>query len=249
MKSYILITGSTSEIGKDICIRLSLKYNLLLFGRNLKQLEELRSILNNKEQHRLFKYDFQDLQGLKSQLQDFLIAEGILIEAAIHCAGIMKVMRMKNVDLENSYHIFNINFFSITEIISVLLKKRINKDSLKNIIFISSILANYGSTGHHLYAATKSALNGLMHSLSIELAPNNIRVNSILPGAVKTKMSEALLSDESYSKKLNQDYPLGIGSPNQISPIVEFLISEKSSWITGQEIIVDGGRTININNK
>ena len=87
-----------------------------------------------------------------------------------------------------------------------------------------------------------------MHSLAIELAPV-IRVNSIAPGAVSTKMSKELLSNEEVLVKLNNDYPLGIGSPNQISPFVNFLMSDDASWITGQEFILDGGRTINVNNK
>ena len=86
-----------------------------------------------------------------------------------------------------------------------------------------------------------------MRSLAVELAPKT-RVNSILPGAVNTQMSHELLSNEAVLNKLNNDYLLGIGEPNHISSVVRFLISNDSIWITGQELIVDGGRTINIKN-
>ena len=104
----------------------------------------------------------------------------------------MKVMRMKNVDYQNALQIFNVNYFSAVEIISLLLKKNVNQRCLKNIIFISSILGKFGAKGHNLYSSTKAALDGLMKSLSVELAPE-IRVNSILPGGVRTPMSDYAL--------------------------------------------------------
>ena len=245
---YTLITGSTSDIGKNIALELSSNKNLILLGRDLSELELIKSKCKFSENHLIFVFDFNDITSFREDFSEFILNNAINIEALVHCAGMMKVMHMKNVDLQNTYQIFNVNVFSITEIISVLLKKRINNSKLKNIVFISSILANFGSTGHHLYSSTKAALNGLMHSLAIELAPT-IRVNSISLGAVATKMSKDLLSDEEVLFKLNNDYPLGIGAPNQISPFVNFLMSDDASWITGQIFTLDGGRTINVNNK
>ncbi len=245
---YTLITGSTSDIGKDIAVKLSSNANLVLLGRDLPELEFIKSKCKFPENHLVFVFDFNDIIDFREVFTEFLLKNAINIEGLVHCAGMMKVMHMKNVDLQNTYQIFNVNVFSITEIIAILLKKRVNNSKLKNIVFISSILANFGSTGHHLYSSTKAALNGLMHSLAIELAPA-IRVNSISLGAVATKMSKELLSNKEVLFKLNNDYPLGIGTPKQISPFVNFLMSDDASWITGQEFTLDGGRTINVNNK
>jgi NAD(P)-dependent dehydrogenase (short-subunit alcohol dehydrogenase family) len=84
-----------------------------------------------------------------------------------------------------------------------------------------------------------------MRCLAIELAPNT-RVNSVLPGAILTEMTQDIFSDEEVVKKIKETYPLGIGETNDIYQIVDFLLSENSKWITGQQITVDGGRSINI---
>jgi NAD(P)-dependent dehydrogenase (short-subunit alcohol dehydrogenase family) len=84
-----------------------------------------------------------------------------------------------------------------------------------------------------------------MRCLAIELAPN-IRVNSILPGAVLTEMTQDIFDNEDVLKKMKETYPLGIGKTEDIYPVVDFLLSENSKWITGQQITVDGGRSINI---
>jgi NAD(P)-dependent dehydrogenase (short-subunit alcohol dehydrogenase family) len=245
--TYTLLTGATSDIGSSIAISLSSDYNLLLIGRDIEKLNQLKLKCNNSENHKVLVFDFNDLKNLRVEIIDFISSQEILVDNIIHCASMMKVMHMRSVDLLNTHQIFSVNVFSITEIIATLLNKRVNNCQINNIIFISAILARFGSTGHHLYSSTKASLDGLMRSLAVELAPR-IRVNSILPGAVNTQMSHDLLSNESILNKLNKDYLLGIGEPNQIAPVVKFLISKDSSWITGQELIVDGGRTINIKN-
>lgn len=244
---YTLLTGSTSDIGNSIALSLSLDYNLLLLGRDKNKLEDLAAKCGNIKIHKFLVIDFSQLDNFRDLFIKFIIEENIEVENIIHCAGIMKVMHLRSVNLLNTHQIFNINLFSILEIISILVNKKYNKESLKNILFISSILARYGSTGHNLYSSSKAALDGLMRAIAVELAPR-IRVNSILPGAIKTKMSHDLLSNELILNKLKNEYLLGIGNPIDISSFVKFLISNEASWVTGQEFIVDGGRTINIKN-
>ena len=84
-----------------------------------------------------------------------------------------------------------------------------------------------------------------MKALAVELAPG-IRVNSILPGGIRTHMTTEIFNDPDMVAKFNRDYPLGIGEPSDITNMVEFLMSDKSRWITGQQLVVDGGRTSNI---
>jgi NAD(P)-dependent dehydrogenase (short-subunit alcohol dehydrogenase family) len=244
---YTLLTGSTSDIGNSIALSLSLDYNLLLLGRDKNKLEDLAAKCGNLKIHKSLVIDFSQLDNFRDLFIKFIIEENIEVENIIHCAGIMKVMHLRSVNLLNTHQIFNINLFSILEIISILVNKKYNKESLKNILFISSILARYGSTGHNLYSSSKAALDGLMRAIAVELAPR-IRVNSILPGAIKTKMSHDLLSNELILNKLKNEYLLGIGNPIDISSFVKFLISNEASWVTGQEFIIDGGRTINIKN-
>jgi NAD(P)-dependent dehydrogenase (short-subunit alcohol dehydrogenase family) len=84
-----------------------------------------------------------------------------------------------------------------------------------------------------------------MKSLAVELAPD-VRVNSVLPGAIKTEMTKAIFARPEVEDRFRRDYPLGVGQPDDIVHIVEFLLSDRARWITGQQLIVDGGRTVNI---
>jgi NAD(P)-dependent dehydrogenase (short-subunit alcohol dehydrogenase family) len=158
------------------------------------------------------------------------------------------VLPMRSTDHKVAQALMNVNFFSAVEIVNVLLKKAINDRHLASIIFISSIFSRFGAKGHAAYCASKAALDGLMRALAVELAPA-IRVNSILPGAMQTNMSQDGFSDPEIVEKLKRDYPMGIGEPTDIADAVEFVLSSKSRWLTGQQIAVDGGRTANMSLK
>ena len=96
-----------------------------------------------------------------------------------------------------------------------------------------------------VYGSSKAALDGLMRNLAMELAPT-VRINSVLPGGMITEMTRDIFSDEAKKAEFEKNYPLGIGTPAEIAPVVEFLLSDQSRWMTGQQITVDGGRTTDI---
>lgn len=247
-QNFVLVTGAASGIGQQIAIQLSAVKNIVLIDKNIQGLQQTVQKCSKHTIQLVFECDLEQTEKIKESLSEFITQNQIGIECFIHCAGIMKVMHMKNVDYQNAIQIFNVNFFSATEIVSTLLKKKVNGQNLKNIVFISAILSKFGARGHNLYSATKAALDGLMRSLALELSPE-IRVNSILPGAIKTPMSELAYQNPEILAKMQNDYPLGTGKPEDIANLVEFIISEKANWITGQQIIVDGGRTINFSQK
>lgn len=130
--------------------------------------------------------------------------------------------------------VFNINLFSCAQIISTLLKKP-NQNNLKNIIFISSISAKIGYKGTALYAASKASLDSLAKSLCDELSPKT-RVNSIQLGNISTHTTLHLQDNITSS-------PMGEGRPCDVANLIDFLTSDKSSWISGQNITLDGGKT------
>ena len=110
---------------------------------------------------------------------------------------------------------------------------------------MSPVLRSWvGAKAHSVYGASKGALDALMKSLAMELAP--IRVNSVLPGAVRTALTEHIFEDEELINRMAETYPLGLGTTADIYEAVKFLLSEEARWITGQQITVDGGRTVNI---
>ena len=122
----------------------------------------------------------------------------------------------------------------------VIASKKYNGSNLQSIVFLSSISAKMGTKGYVIYGAVKASMIGAMKSLAAELSPR-VRVNAVLPGGVKTKTTAFLYE----MMEANPRYLLGDGEKKDIANMVEFLLSNKAKWITGQELVVDGGMTIN----
>lgn len=240
MNKYTLITGANSGIGLAAVKALAPSNKLIIHGRNIFKLESLKNKIGND--HFVFCHDFSDLDNLSRSLTDFLKDNSILIDKVIHCAGVDQTLPVKSLRASSVNEIMSINFYSIIEIINILLKKSVNKSTLKNILFISSISSIRGFKAKAAYSASKSALDSYMRVLSKELAPN-ITVNSILPGAIPTPMSEEIFKSEKMVSHFEEVYPLGIGSVNQIIDVIKFYHDLTNSWVTGQQIVIDGGVT------
>lgn len=241
----ILITGASSGMGREMAIRFSRQYRVIVNGRNLERLQETISMCQNAEQQLIWQFDLSNVDGLEESLTSFLKADGITVNYYVHCAGMMKNYPIKMVNVELLQQTFNTNVFSAELITKLLVNKKLNNNSLKSIVYISSNISGFGAKAHSVYGASKGALDAMMKSLAMELAPN-IRVNSVLPGAVKTMLTEHIFEDENLINRMKETYPLGLGTTSDIYEAVRFLLSESSRWITGQQMVVDGGRTSNI---
>lgn len=240
--NYTFITGASSGLGRSTAQVLSKQFPLILHGRNVQELEATKQSCHNPEQHLVWPFDFRDISELGVNLGKFLVINQAGVNHFIHCAGMVRIQPTRLVNLNDANELMNVNFFSALECTKVLIKKG-NKKNLENIVYISSMYSEVGAKGQGIYCASKAALDGLMRSLAVELAPQ-IRVNSILPGAIKTKMSEETFKNENYIKSINERYLLGFGGTEDIANMIEFLISPKAKWITGQQIRVDGGATV-----
>lgn len=245
---FTLITGASSGIGRAAAVRLSRERSLILHGRDLGRLEETRRLCEAPERHVVWPFDLKNLDELAASLATHLSVAGRAVESFVHCAGVVTVLPMRSIDHRVAEGLMAVNFFSVVEIVNLLLQKKANDHRLNNIVLISSIWSRFGSRGHALYCASKAALDGLMRALAVELAPR-VRVNSILPGAIQTAVSSAAFTDPEIVRKLHADYPLGVGQPDDIADAIEFVLSAKARWLTGQQIVVDGGRTVNMSLK
>jgi len=131
---------------------------------------------------------------------------------------------------------------------ALFIRELLRHDKLKpgaSLVLIGSI-ASKGAAGHAAYAASKAGLLGLTRTLALELAPKKIRVNTLSPGLVEAGMYDQLAASigPEAIKAYAANYPLGIGKPSDISPVVAFLLSDQSRWITGHDLVVDGGATL-----
>jgi NAD(P)-dependent dehydrogenase (short-subunit alcohol dehydrogenase family) len=236
----ILVTGATSGIGFEICKQIAVAGgNFIGIGRNIEELQQY--IVDNKlVLSKAVKFDLSELDNIH-----LLVSElHLKINGFVHSAGIANVSPMHFFNYSDYEKIRKINLDCVLVLFSELLKKKkINKQS--SVIFISSISAIRGAKGNGLYAITKSALDTISKVYANELSSKLIRVNTLQPGMVQTDMS---LQAESILSKNVMDidrakYPLGYGEVKDIALPVIFLLSNASKWITGQSIVIDGGRS------
>ena len=245
MKETVFLTGATAGIGEALAIRLSQQYNIILSGRNIQKLEDLKSKCSTANQVYLLPLDLSDLDSLEGNISSFLSENELKVEKFVHCAGFMKMVPLKLVSQDLMLETFTTNVFSANTIIKLLTNKKANNSSLNSVVLISSNISNRGAKAMSTYGSSKAALDGLMQSLAVELAPK-VRINSVLPGAVMTEMTKTIFENEEVSRRMSAQYPLGIGLPNDIAEAVSFLLSDQARWITGEQLTVDGGRSINI---
>ncbi|HTR49095.1 MAG TPA: SDR family oxidoreductase [Kofleriaceae bacterium] len=238
MQTCTLVTGASSGIGAAIARRLAPQRALILGGRDVAK---LREVAGDDGRNVPWPYDLRDVEGIHASLTALLEQRQAVVSCFIHCAGIVKVLPARLMDAAVVQEMMNVNVLSAIQILRTLLKK-VNHGALDNVLFISSTYSIRGVKGQALYAASKGALDAMMQSLAVELAPT-VRVNSVLPGGVKTAMSQRAFEDPQHLEKMKQEYLLRLGEVDDIVNVVEFMLSDKASWITGQKIVVDGGQT------
>lgn len=242
---YLLLTGASSGIGREMAISLSDRYRLILGGRDTERLEATRLACSSPEQHLCWARDLADVTTLADDLAGFVAQHSVRVSGFVHCAAILKVLPLRSITIGHAQDVLNTNVLAAMEITRVLTRKNVNAKELESIVFISSIASQFGAKGFTAYCASKAALDGLMKALAVELAPQ-VRVNSVLPGGVRTPMTAAMFDDPTTAERLFRDYPLGGGAPSDISNAVAFLLSAEARWITGHQMVVDGGRSANI---
>ncbi len=242
----ILVTGASDGLGKAICLLLnSLGANVIGIARNESKLEQLKEEMAYKEK---FSYVIRDLSIDIDELPNLvskIAKEYGKLTGLVYAAGKLELLPIKALDSNSIDSLYNVNFKSLLMTTKGFADKR---NSLENssIVYISSISSILGIKGMISYSTSKGAINSLVKTLAVEVSNRKIRVNSILPGHVETNMTlqNKDANSKEYLNELETMYPLGLGEPEDIANIVTFLLSDKSRWITGQNIVVDGGRTL-----
>lgn len=239
---FTLITGASAGIGAEIARALAGQRNLIICGRDDARLEAIRASCERPDRHLVLRCDLTDVAAIEARLVELLSRHGCGIDGFIHSAGITKILPVRMVDHATALDVMNTNLFSALEIVRLLVKKKVNQTNLKTVTFISSAASKLGERGNSIYAASKGAIDSLTRSLAVELAPS-VRVNAVLPGMVRTNMSSATLDDPAHAAEIQKKYPLGFGDVADVAALVRFVVSDEAKWITGQHLIVDGGRT------
>ena len=241
----VIVTGASSGIGRQIAITCSkMGARIALIGRNVERLEETRNQLKG-EDHIAISYDLTDLEHQKDLVAGVVARLGA-IDGLVNCAGISTVLPFKLMIPEKVEEFFRTNVYATIELTrQVLGMKNVSKQGA-SVIFFSSVMGCVGEKAKSLYSLTKGALISGCRSLAIEYAPKRIRVNVVSPGIVETPINkdQPYLADPEKRKFTESLYPLGLGMPEDIANACVYLLSDASRWVTGQNLIIDGGFTI-----
>jgi NAD(P)-dependent dehydrogenase (short-subunit alcohol dehydrogenase family) len=236
----ILITGASSGIGRQVAITASeLGASVTLIGRNILKLKETISLMTGLN-HIYYSVDLSNLENLEELLSNKMAFDGVVFNA-----GILEYLPIKFLNPQKIENVFKINFESNVLLSQKLIKNKMIKKK-GSLVFVSSISSKLGVPGTSIYSASKAALTTFSKVLASELASQGIRSNSVCPGIIKTPMSEManeISSTESFTKA-ESEYPLGYGEPNDVAGLIIYLLSDISKWMTGSEIIIDGGFTL-----
>lgn len=236
----ILITGASSGIGCATAIVCSkMGATLIITGRNQDRLNQTLAEMEG-DGHQSFTADLATEDG-----RGLLLSSIDKIDGVVHCAGISGHKVFQFLNEQEIKDMFEINF-NTPLLLSrdFIKKKKINKGG--SIVFITStsgIVSSY--LGGSLYSSTKGALNGLIKGMALELAPKNIRVNSVMPSMVSTPiMNGGQLTDEQFEEDMKR-YPLKrYGYPEEVAYAIVYLLSDASAWTTGTNLLMDGGLSI-----
>ena len=177
-----------------------------------------------------FSTDFEELPGLPE-----------IIDGIVYCPGTINLKPFHRISIADFKQEMEVNFYGAIRLLQACLKG-LKKSNCPSVVLYSTVAVQTGMGFHAGIASAKGAVEGLTRSLAAEWAPNKIRVNAIAPSLTETPLASALLSTPEKKEASDKRHPLGrVGRPEDIAEATVFLLSEKSSWMTGQILHLDGG--------
>lgn len=235
----ILVTGASSNIGRQIAIKCSeMGAKVIVTARNEDRLKETMSLMTG-ESHHLILSDLSFADQIPLLVEQLPELDGVIMSAAV-----FRTTPIRNNRRKYTEEIFNTNTFSNIDLVQLLLKNRKIKEG-GSILFISSVAAYRPYAGNALYSATKGAINSFCQVLAIEQGSKKIRANCISPGIIKRDLivKEGAVTREELAKE-EARFPLGFGHTEDIAYAAVYMMSDASKWVTGTNMIVDGGQSI-----
>lgn len=235
-----LVTGASSGIGRACALMIArLGATVVLLGRDSSRLQATRQEMQG-DGHVLFPFDLLEFERYEEVFR-FSAAQQKL-HGLVHAAGVCPAIPVQSLSPTLMQESMGINYYAFL-LLMKFFSKKIYSDG-GSAVAISSVSGTAGWAGGSLYSGTKGAVDSAVRSLAIELAGKKIRVNSVVPSHIKTPMYEggvAQMNDAAGLQKMLEKQPLGLGEPEDVAHAVAFLLSDASRFITGTQLVVDGG--------
>lgn len=236
----ILVTGASSGIGRETAIECSkLGARCVLTARNEERLQATLAAMEG-EGHSIIIADLTNTQDIEKLANEAPALDGLVNNAGI--SQIRLISFIKESDLDT---LFKTNTFAPVMLTKMLLKKKKIKNE-GSIVFISSLAAMDASLGNAVYGMTKSAIKSFSEYCAYELSKKLIRVNSVHPGMIQTEMVDGLPFAKEELDEDRRKYPLKrYGNPNDVAWGIIYLLSDATKWVTGTQLVIDGGIHLN----
>lgn len=200
--------------------------------------------MQSPESHLVYSIDLAELSGIEAAIKEAVEKMGKL-HGLVNAAGISTTLPLKLISNDKLDEFFKTNVYSAVLMSRLFTKQAIVSNEGGSVIMFSSVMGIVGETGKTLYSLTKGALISAAKSMALEFASKKIRFNAISPGVVVTPMSQNAVysQDEESLNKITALHPLGLGMPDDIANACVYLLSDASRWVTGSNLVVDGGYT------
>ena len=240
----VVVTGASSGIGRAIAIELSRHgAGLILIGRNQKRLDKTASSLDTDDWH-IINLDLSNHAEIVLKIREVSKTVG-RIYGLCHSAGSVETRPLSSTKVEGLGAMMDVNFIAGMEIAKAVSRRDVMEPDGGSVLFMSSIYGRVGVPGQIGYAGTKGAITSAARAMAIELSRRNIRVNSLSPGFVRTPMTDVAMAklSEQQIKNIEDAHPLGTGTPEDVARAAAFLLAPQTKWITGVDLVVDGGYT------
>lgn len=244
----ILITGATSGIGRATVDKFAREgYRIVATGRDTQALDEVHEIYGNLTDMFTIRADLTQ-EGNPHKVITRTINHYGQLDSLINAAGIIATGTIETTEIEDWNYMFKLNVDTVFRLMQLAIP-HLEQSSLKSIVNVSSVVGLRQFPGVLSYSVSKAALDQLTKVSALELAPKQIRVNAINPGVMETNLHKrGGMDQERYQEFLEHSrttHPLGrVGQPEEAADLIYFLATDLSSWITGQTIAIDGGRSL-----
>ena len=237
----ILITGASSGIGRAAAIECAKAgaSSCIIIGRNKDELKKTNSLISSSCKVEECICDLSDSSAVEEMVKNLPALDGVILNAGMNKMQLLQFYSKSDID-----GIFSINCFSPMLLMKLLVKNRKLKNP-SSVVFTASI-SGYSniSPANGVYGASKSALSAFMKFAALELAPKGIRCNAIHPGRVETPLIHKVTDEDTINADLKK-YPMRrYANPTEIAWSFVYLLSEAASWITGSDLVIDGGRSL-----